>query len=85
MFQFQKPWIKAKFVTLLKSGKDLKFPQSLRPISLLSTTGKLFEKVILKMGQGHIEERSLLNSCQFGFCARHRTTLQYMRLTKHVT
>jgi hypothetical protein len=44
----------------------------------------LFEKVILKMVQRHIEERGLLNASQFGFRARHSTTLQCMRLTYHV-
>jgi hypothetical protein len=56
----------------------------LRPISLLSTTGKLFQ-VILKIFQKHIEERILLNASQFAFRERHNTTLQYMRLTDHVT
>jgi hypothetical protein len=81
---FPKPWKYAK-VMLLKPGKDSKFPQSLRLISLLSTTGKLFKKVILKIDQRHTEERGLLNPSQFGFCTRHNTTLQCMRLTDHVT
>jgi hypothetical protein len=51
----------------------------------LSTTGKLFEKVILKRVQKHSEERDLLNASQFGFRARHSTTLQCMRQTGHVT
>jgi hypothetical protein len=66
-------------------GEDPKFPQDLRPISLLSTTGKLFEQVILKIVQKHIEERGLLNASQSGFRARHSTTLQYVRLTDQVT
>jgi hypothetical protein len=66
-------------------GKDPKFPQNLRPISLLSTAGKLFEKVILKFLQKHIDGRGLLNASQFGFRARHSTTLQCMRLADHVT
>jgi hypothetical protein len=48
-------------------------------------TGKLFEKVILKILQKHVNEKDLLNASQFGFCARHSTTLQCMRLTDHVT
>jgi hypothetical protein len=68
---------------LPKPGKDPKFPQKLRPISLLSTTGKLFERVILKIVQRHAEERGLLNASQFGFSVRHSTTLQCMRLTDH--
>jgi hypothetical protein len=51
----------------------------------MSKTGKLFEKVILKIFQRHIEERVLLNASHFGFRAHHRTTLQCMRLTDHVT
>jgi hypothetical protein len=47
--------------------------------------GKLFKKVILKLVQKHIEERGLLNANQFGFLARHSTTLQCMRLTGHVS
>jgi retron-type reverse transcriptase len=66
-------------------SKDPKFPQILRPIRLLSTTSKLFEKVILKILQKHIDERGLLNASQFGFRAGHSTTLQCMRLTDHVT
>jgi hypothetical protein len=85
LVHFPKPWKEAKVITLPKPGKDPKFPPNLRPISLLSTTGKLFEKVILQIDQGHIEERSLFNASQFGFRACHNTTLQGMRLTNHVT
>ncbi|PNF26942.1 hypothetical protein B7P43_G14042 [Cryptotermes secundus] len=82
---FPNTWKEAKIITLPKPGKDPKFPQNLRPISLLSTTGKLFEKAILKFLHKHIEERDLLNASQFGFRARHCTTLQCMRLADHVT
>jgi hypothetical protein len=75
----------AKVITLPKHGKDPTFPQNLRPISFLSTTGKLFEKILLKIVQRHIDERDLLDASQFGFRARHSTTLQYMRFTNHVT
>jgi hypothetical protein len=82
---FPNPWKEAKVITLPKPGKDPKFPQNLRPISLLSTTGKLLEKVILKLLQKHIDERGLLNASQFGFRARQSTTLQCMRLADHIT
>jgi hypothetical protein len=45
---FPNSWKEAKVITLQNPGKDPKFPQNLRPITLLSTTGKLFEKVVLK-------------------------------------
>jgi hypothetical protein len=81
---FPKSWKEAKVITLPEPGKVPKLPQTLRSISLLSTTGELFEKVILNIVQKHIEERSLLNASQFGFRASHSTTLQCMRLTDHV-
>jgi len=34
-----------KVITLPKRGKNSEFPQNLRPISLLSMTGRLFEKL----------------------------------------
>jgi hypothetical protein len=49
-------------VVLPLAGKNPKFPQNLRPISLLSTTGKRFEKLILKIIKRHIEGRNLLNA-----------------------
>jgi hypothetical protein len=77
---FPNPWKEAKVITLPKLGKVPKLPQNLRPISLLSATGKLFEKVTLQLHQKYIEERGL----QFGFRARQSTTLQCMRLADHV-
>jgi hypothetical protein len=65
--------------------KNPKFPQALRPISLLLSLGKLFEKVILQIVQKHVRARHLLNASQFGFRARHSTTLQCMRLADYVT
>jgi hypothetical protein len=69
---------------LSKPGKDPKFPQNLRPISFLSSAGKVFEKVISEIVKRHIGERSLINASQFGFRARHSTTLQCMRLADQV-
>jgi hypothetical protein len=72
-------------VALPKPGKGPKFPQNLRPISLLSSRGKVFKKVILSIAKRHIQERNLLNAGQFGFRARHNKTLQCMKPADHVT
>jgi hypothetical protein len=82
---FPASWKEAKVVALPKPGKNPKFSKNLCPISLLPSTGKLFEKVILQIGQKHKREKYLLNASQFGFRARHSTTLQCMRLADHVT
>jgi hypothetical protein len=50
---FPAPWKEAKVIALPKPGKDPKFPQNLRTISLLSSTGKVFEKVILEIVKKH--------------------------------
>jgi hypothetical protein len=49
LFHFPSSWKGSKMTTLPKPGKNPKSPRKLRPISLLPTTGKLFEKVILKI------------------------------------
>jgi hypothetical protein len=54
---FPMPWKKAKVITLPKTGKDPKLSQNFRPISLSSTTGKILEKVILKIVQRYIGEK----------------------------
>jgi hypothetical protein len=51
----------------------------------LSTTGKLFQKVILKIAQRHIEERDQINASQFRFHALLSKTLQLLRLEDHIT
>jgi hypothetical protein len=45
----------------------------------LSSKGKVFEKVILEIVKEYIGENNLLNASQFGFRARHSTTLPGMR------
>jgi len=40
-------WKHARVFSILKPGKDPALPSSYRPVSLLDTTGKLFEKILL--------------------------------------
>jgi hypothetical protein len=82
---FPKSWKEAKVVALPKPGKDPKFPQNVRLIILLSSTGKVFVKGILEIAKRHIEERNMLNASQFGFRACYSTTLQGMWLADQVT
>jgi hypothetical protein len=82
---FPTSWKEPKAEALPKPGKDPKLPQNLRPISLLSSTGKVFEKVIFEIVKRHIGERNIFNASQFGFHARHSTTLQCIRIADHVT
>jgi hypothetical protein len=44
---FPTAWKHARVISILKPGKDPAMPSSYRPISLLDTIGKLFEKILL--------------------------------------
>jgi hypothetical protein len=44
---FPSAWKHARVVSILKPGKDPTLPSSYRPIGLLDTVGKLFEKILL--------------------------------------
>jgi hypothetical protein len=48
---FNTSWKEAKVVALQKPGKEPKFPQNLRPICLLPSMGKVFEKVTLDIAK----------------------------------
>jgi len=64
-------------------GKDLALPSSYRPISLLGTTGKLFEKTLLSMILWEVSRRGILRDEQFGF--KHNTLLQLAHLVERVS
>jgi hypothetical protein len=74
---FPESWKGGKVTTLPKPG-DPKLPQNLRSISLLSTTGKLFETVALKIVQRHIDEKYLLFlQVSFLSCTSQNDTSMY--------
>jgi hypothetical protein len=81
---FPSAWKHARVVSILKPGKDPRLPSSYRPISLLDTVGKLFEKILLARVFREISERGLLRDEQFGFRPMHSTTLQLARFVNRV-
>jgi hypothetical protein len=81
---FLSAWKHARVVSILEPGKDSTLPSSYRPISLLDTVGKLFEKILLARVLREVIERGLLRDEQFGFRPRHSTTLQLARLVERV-
>ena len=64
---FPRRWKNADIVMISKQGKDLRFPQSYRPISLLPTMGKTVESVIKNRLGRHIEDLNILPENQFAF------------------
>ena len=69
-------------ISLLKPGKNPALPSSYRPISLLNTVRKVFEKILLSRIMEEIKYRGLLRDEQFGFRPGLSTTLQLARLVE---
>ena len=77
-----KIWKKAHVIALLKPGKDPSIPKSYRPISLLSHTYKLFERLLLNR-IGPVVDKLLIPE-QAGFRPGKSTTSQVLNLTQHI-
>ena len=82
---FPPVWKHARVISILKPGKDPAQPSSYRPISLLDTIGKLFEKILLARILHEGGERGLLRDEQFGFRPRLSTSLQLGHLVERIT
>jgi hypothetical protein len=82
---FPTVWKHARVISILKLGKDPALPSSYRPISLLDTIGKLFEKILLAKILRVGNERGLRRDEQFGFRPRHSTSLQLAPLVEGIT
>ena len=74
-----------KVISILKPGKDPAQPSSYRPISLLDTIGKLFEKIMPTRIVYELGQHGLLRDEQFGFRPRHSTSLQLARFVERIT
>lgn len=70
----------AKVIPILKEGKDRKSAISYRPISLLSTIGKIFERVIFIQMNTFVNEKDIIKAEQFGFREGHSTVHQIKRI-----
>jgi hypothetical protein len=77
-------WKAATGVMIAKQGKDGKVVGNYRPISLLSTLGKLFEKVITTRLYRHFEETSFFNQWQRAYLAKKEAAEHIYRLTQSI-
>jgi hypothetical protein len=64
---FPKAWKHARVISILKPGNDSTVPSYYRPISLLDTIGKLFEKILLARILHKINMRGLMRDERCGF------------------
>ncbi|KAK6183707.1 hypothetical protein SNE40_011134 [Patella caerulea] len=72
-------WKLAHVIPLFKNG-DKSLPSNYRPVSLLSCTSKLFEKIIFKHIFNHLISNKLLYKFQSGFIPGFSTTHQLIEL-----
>ena len=84
-FYFPLAWKMGKVIAIPKPGKDQKLPESYRPITLLPTVGKIFEKLILSRMLEFESDKQILINQQFGFRSKHSTTQQLLRVTEKIS
>uniref|UniRef100_A0A2A4J820 Uncharacterized protein n=1 Tax=Heliothis virescens TaxID=7102 RepID=A0A2A4J820_HELVI len=77
---FPGSWKEGRVIMLPKAQKNVLKPESYRPITLLPTISKVFEKLLLRHLIPHVTPRPE----QFGFRAEHSTTLQLSRVLHHL-
>lgn len=77
---FPEHFKKAKVTAILKPQKDPKCAVSYRPISLLSSIGKILERIIYTKLSGFLTANSIIKAKQFGFRPGHSTVHQIKRI-----
>ena len=82
-----KQWKRQKLVLISKGkSKDTKTPSSWRPLCMLHSTGKLYERMILNCLQSELDdlENEGLWVMQYGFCTRWSTLHAMQKVQKRV-
>jgi len=64
---FPTAWKHARAISILKPGKITALPSAYRPINILDTIGKLFEKILLARILHEVSVRGLKQDEYFGF------------------
>ncbi|KAL4104430.1 hypothetical protein QTP88_019731 [Uroleucon formosanum] len=78
-------WKLSTVIIIPKPNKPKTLATSYRPISLLPTLAKLFEKIILKRIRPIMQTHKIIPNSQFGFRAKHSTVHQIHRLTDKIS
>ena len=73
----------SKVIPIYKKG-DVSLLSNYRPISLLPTLSKIFERVIYNQLYNYFVDNSLLTEYQFGFRVKHSTELATIRLLDYI-
>lgn len=81
---FPQQWKDAVVIGIRKPGKPATEPSSYRPISLLNSLGKLYERIVFARLLDYVNTNHIIPDEQFGFRARHSCVQQVHRLTEHI-
>ena len=74
----------SKVTPIFKKG-DCSLMSNYRPISLLPTISKIFERVIHDQMYEYFNEFNLLAKQQYGFCKNHSTEYAAIKLIDHIS
>ena len=77
-------WTSSVVIPIAKPGKDPTKPSSYRPIALTSVACKIFERMVNLRLVYHLESRSLISSCQFGFRKNTSTLAPLLKLATYI-
>lgn len=81
---FPSKWKLAKIVPIPKQRKDLKIATNYRPISLLSTLGKTFERIILRRIKPPLIEGNVIRPDQYAYQPNLSSEIQLLRISEHL-
>ena len=81
---FPETFKKSKIIPLYKKG-DSSLLSNYRPISLLPTISKVFERIIYNQLYQYFSDNELLAEQQYGFCAQHSTEYAAIKLFDHIS
>ena len=82
---FPKYWKTANILAFKKPKKNKSLPESYRPISLLPTLSKIFERIILNRIINFENESKIIIPEQFGFMKNKSTVQQLVRITNTIS
>ena len=73
----------AQIIPLYKKG-NVNYITNYRPISLLPTLSKVFERVIFNQLYTYLDHNNLLSEQQYGFCTNHSAELADIKLVDYI-
>ena len=77
-------WMKLAKVTPLYKKGDRSLPENYRPISLISSLSKVFEKLLLKRMMSFCTKHKVLTSAQFGFRPKMSCVHAIVKVTEYI-